>query len=523
VVRSYFGAGCTDQLDFIRPDSIYSAFVGLVDERVSKNSVEVPNGEPMSEPVRSKTREKHLGENVVFAQPDVETSQTEVREIQPGRESAVASQRLIWEHRRFILRVTAAGLLLSTLFAFLIPKRYQTTARLMPPDQGNTGMTMAMMAAAGGGQLNSGQLGSSLGSMAGDLLGLKSSSDLFIGVLQSRTVLDDVSNKFDLKKVYSEKRLEDARADLQNNTTVSVDRKSGIIEIQVVDKSPTRAAGMAGEYINELNQVVTLLNTSSAHRERIFLEDRLIQVKKDLEGAEQNFSQFATKNTALDIPTQGRAMIEAAATLEGQLIAAQTELEGLKQIYADENVRVRSVRARVDELRRQLEKNLGSKSAEPSAANGQNQQSLYPSMRELPALGVGYADLYRNTKIQEIVFQTLTQQYELAKVQEAKETPSVKVLDPPDVPEKKTFPPRLLIMTLGAILALVGSVSWIFGEQAWDQTDQDDPQKIFALEVIHTVRARLPWGAKNGSDSGLMSAKVWSRFRRSKEDAGTDL
>ena len=130
-------------------------------------------------------------------------------------------------------------------------------------------MGMAMLAAAGG-NLGS-QLGSGLGSMAGDLLGFKSSSDLFIGVLQSRTVLDDVINKFNLRKVYSDRRIEDAREDLQEKTTVSADRKSGIITIEVVDRNPRQAAAMAGEYINELNRVVTQLNTSSAHRERVFL------------------------------------------------------------------------------------------------------------------------------------------------------------------------------------------------------------------------------------------------------------
>ena len=435
--------------------------------------------------------------------PEVEKIQTESHEQELHRARSVASQRLIWDHRQFIFRVTAVGLLLSTLIAFVIPKRFQATARLMPPDQGNSGMGMAMMAAASGSagsQIGSGQLGSSLGSMAGDLLGLKNSSDLFIGVLQSRTVLDDVINKFDLKKVYSDRLIEDARDDLQKNTTVTADRKSGIIEIQVVDKSPTRAAAIAGEYISQLNQVVVKLNTSSAHREREFLEGRLVQVKQDLESAEQNFSQFATKNTALDIPTQGKAMIEAAASLEAELISAQTELEGLKQVYADGNVRVRAVQARIDELRRQLEKNLGGKSSSgASTANGQNGQSLYPTIHELPALGVGYADLYRNTRIQELVFQTLTQQYELAKVQEAKETPSVKVLDSPDVPGKKSFPPRPLIIAIGAILAMAGSISWIFGKRGWEETQQEDPQKVFAEEVLHTVRARLPWKAGNGS------------------------
>jgi uncharacterized protein involved in exopolysaccharide biosynthesis len=479
------------------------------------------NGKVMSETASSRAREGAPREDIVLAPPDVEIIRNDTDDFKLSRARSVATQRIVWANRRVILRATVVGLLVSTLIAFLIPKRFQSTARLMPPDQGSSGMGMAMMAAASS-SIGS-QIGSSLGSMAGDLLGLKSSSDLFIGILESRTVQDDLINKFDLRNVYWDRRMEDARDDLQKRTNVIADRKSGIITIEVVDKSPVRAAGMAGEYVSELNLVVTQLNTSSAHRERVFLEDRLTQVKQDLETAEQNFSQFATKNTALDIPTQGKAMIEAAATLEGQLIAAQTELEGLKQVYADGNVRVRSTQARVDELRRQLEKGLGGRSNEPGAANAQDQHPLFPSIRELPALGVGYADLFRNAKIQEVVFQTLTQQYELAKVEEAKETPSVKVLDPPDVPEKRSFPPRLLIILVGTALTMVGSMSWVFGKQAWDQTDQGDPQKIFAQEVIHTIHARMPWAATNGSNPGSMSVKVWTKFRRSKEHLNKDL
>jgi uncharacterized protein involved in exopolysaccharide biosynthesis len=470
----------------------------------------------MNEGAPSRAREVPVREDIVLTQPDVEAIPNEDREHALARQRAVATQRLVWENRRFVFRSTILGLLLSTLIAFLIPRRFESTARLMPPDQGSSGTGLAVLSAASsgiGGQLGSG-LGSGLGSIAGDLLGLKNSSDLFIGILQSRTVQDDLINKFNLKKVYWDRRMEDTRKDLGKHTTLSADRKSGIIEIQVVDHSPQRAAAMAGEYVSELNRVVVQLNTSSAHRERVFLEDRLTQVKQDLESAEKNFSEFATKNTALDIPTQGRAMIEAAAMMEGQLIGAQTELEGLKQVYADGNVRVRATQARVDELRREFEKNLGGKSGELGAANAQDRQSLYPSIRQLPALGVGYADRYRNIRVQEAVFQTLTQEYELAKVQEAKETPSVKVLDSPDVPEKRSFPPRLLIITFGTMLAIAGSVFWVFSKQSWDQTPQGDPQKAFAQEVIHSVRALMPWGATNGSGPSSTSSKVWGRFRR---------
>jgi uncharacterized protein involved in exopolysaccharide biosynthesis len=458
-------------------------------------------------------------EDIVLEQPD-ESIFIEEAEQEAARAKILAGQRLVWENRHFIFRWTAIGLLVSTVIAFLIPKRFESTARLMPPDQGNSGIGMALLSA---GSRFGADSGSGLGAMAGDLLGLKSSSDLFIGILQSRTVQDDLINKFELKKIYGDQRMEDARDDLNKHTSLSADRKTGIITIQVMDNSPIRASTMAGEYINELNSVVTVLNTSSAHRERVFLEERLSQVKQDLEAAEKGFSEFATKNTALDIPAQGKAIIEGLGTLEGQFIAAQTELEGLKQIYSDQNVRVRSTEARVQELRRQLDKILGSKANGATAASGRDLESSYPSIRELPALGVSYADLYRNTRIQEAVFQTLTQEYELAKVQEAKETPSIKVLDPPNVPEKKSFPPRLQLMILGAILAMVSSVVWVLGKKAWNLVEDDDPQKLFAQEVFHTIRARIPWVSTNGSGPSTTSGEARSDLHRTSDQAQNDL
>lgn len=420
-----------------------------------------------------------------------------------AHEETVSKLRLLWNRRRFLLRLTGIGFAAAVLVAFVIPKRYQSTTRLMPPDQTNTGM--AMLSAALGGKTSLGAsstsaAGSSLGSIAGDLLGIRTSGDLFIGILQSRTVEDDLINKFDLRKVYWDRYLKDARKDLERRTDISSDRKSGIITIQVTDRDPKKAAAMGSEYVQELDRLVAQVNTSSAHRERVFLEDRLNGVQKDLEGAEKQFSEFASKNVALDIPAQGRAMIEASAALKGQLIVAQTELQGLRQIYSDNNVRVRGMQARADELQRQLQQ-LGGKydgSTEPSGP--QDDQTLYPSIRKLPVLGVSYADLYRNTKVQEAVFETLTQEYELAKVQEAKETPSVKVIDSPDVPEKSSFPPRLWIIVGGTFFFLLGGIAWIFGSERWGQIDPNDPGKVLVLEVASSLKAHLPLALSNGTN-----------------------
>lgn len=416
-------------------------------------------------------------------------------DVRANREKSIERLRILWNHRRLLYRFLGVGLAGGALLAFLIPNKYTSTTRLMPPDQGsNPGL--AMLAG-----LTS-KSGGSLATLGGELLGLKTTGDLFVGILQSRTVKDDLIGKFNLRKVYSDKRWEDAREDLASRTDVSVDRKSEIITIKVTDRSPQRAADMAGEYVSELNYVVTDSNTSSAHREREFLEGRLNQVQQDLETAERQFSQFSSKNTTVDIEEQGKAMIEAGANLDGELIAAQTELEGLRQIYTDNNVRVRETQARVDELRRQLQNMGGKAGAQGGTPTGQDDELLYPSIRQLPLLGVSYADLYRRMKVQEAVFETLTQEYELAKVQEAKETPSVKVLDLPNIPERKSSPPRLLIIIGGAILAGICGIACVLGEASWRAINPQDPGKALAREVFQSVRASCSQFLRNGSRPG---------------------
>jgi uncharacterized protein involved in exopolysaccharide biosynthesis len=407
---------------------------------------------------------------------------------------------MLWDQRRFLLRLTCLGLLLGTVIAFVIPKRYESTTRLMPPDQSNSGMAMlsaALGGRSGGSGAGSGSGSGSIGAIAGDLLGMKTSTDLFIGILQSRTVEDDLINKFDLRKAYHDRYFKDAREDLESKTDISSDRKSGIIKISVTDRDPKRAAAMAGEYVAELDRLVAKVNTTSAHREREFLEGRLTEVNRDLETAEKQFSEFASKNTALDIPTQGKAMIEAAAALKGQLIVAQMELQGMRQIYSDNNVRVRGLQARVDEIQKQMQQLGGTADVPSGNSNQKDDQSIFPTIRRLPALGVSYADLYRNTKVEEAVFETLTQEYELAKVQEAKETPSVKLIDTPDIPEKHSFPHRPWIILGASVLFLLSGAVWIYGTEHWERIEATDPGKAFVIEVASSLKPFLPAALAN--------------------------
>jgi uncharacterized protein involved in exopolysaccharide biosynthesis len=429
----------------------------------------------------------HSPTTIIFQRLQAEKALKEM-EREEFRHRFARAVRTAWSQRTFLVRLSVLGLCLGLLVAFIIPARYTSTTRLMGPDN-QASSSLAMVA-------NS--LGGSRGSeIAGGLFDVKSTSDVFVGILTTRTVQNQIIDQFDLKREYGVRRMEDARLILANRTVISVDRKSQIITIAVTDHDPKRAAAMGEAYIAELNRLVAELSTSSARRERIFLEERLKEVSQDLETAEKEFSQFSSKNTAIDMKEQGKAMVDAAATLQGQYIAAQAELEGLKQIYADSNVRVRSVSARIAELKRQLEK-LGGKGEEASETSGKTADYLYPSIRKLPLLGVAYADLYRRTRVQEAVYEVLTQEYELAKVQEAKEIPIVKVVDPADIPEKKNFPPRGLMGISSMFLAFIGGIVFLVGSKIWQEKDPRDLSKAIATEIWTDLKEKRLLNSVNG-------------------------
>ena len=434
--------------------------------------------------------------------------------------------RLLWDHRRLLARAAAFGFVTSALLAFLIPRSYISTTQLMPPDtQSNSSLAMmASMAtkSAGG-----------LGSIAADFLGLNNTGALFVGILRSETAQARLVHQFDLKKVYGAPLEQDARAVLDQRTIISEDRKSGIISISVTDHSPQRAADLAKAYVDQLNSLIAELSISSAHRERVFLEERLKVAKQDLDDASNQLAQFSSQNSSVDVQTMGRAALEAASRVAGELIAAQSQLEGLRQVYSDKNPRVRSLDGRVAELRKQLEKLDGSNAtsalldrpsfdrtgsperiappvngvsndtrANDTYENDTHENDMpYPSLRNLPLLGVKYADYYRRAKIQETVYELLTEQYELTKIQEVKETPTVKVLDRPKVAQRKSSPPRMLITLLGTFLTLCATVVWVVGSVKWSAGDSQDPRRILAQEVIGAVKAKVAWGFRNGHKS----------------------
>ncbi len=428
----------------------------------------------------------------------------------------------VWRNRRFVAKACLYGLVFAAIVSLLIPPKYESVARIMPPQRsGGLGGLAAMLASAG--EDKAGSAGSMVGGLISDAIGAKSTGALYIGVLKSSSVQDAMIERFNLRKVYGVRYLKDARDELSDNSDIEEDRKSGILSIAVTDRSPKRAQEMAGAYVSTLDTLMAQLDTSAAHRERVFLETRLAQVKQDLDSASKDLSDFSSKNATLDVKEQGKAMVEGVAALEGQLIATESQLDGLKQIYTQNNVRVRALEARVDLLRQKLSQIRGtdSKTSEAGAGDGDD---FGVSISRLPVVGLTYYDLFRRAKIEETVFEVLTKQYELAKIEEAKELPSTKVLDPPMVPELKTSPKRTLITLIGAFLAAIFAAAYVMARVQLRTLSSAGPLGLAGLEIREglredqaLLRSRLPEPVVR------FASRVWARVsRRSLKSSPTE-
>ncbi len=395
---------------------------------------------------------------------------------------------VLWRSRRFLWGVTWKTLIASIILAFLVPPHYKSAVRFVPGENSSSGGSSSMM-----GLLNK-ALGGDNSSMgfgldAASLLGAKTPGAFYVEVLKSRTVQDRLINRFDLRARYRKSTYFEARKKLAKFTDIEEDKKSGVITLTVTDYEPKVAAQIANAYVDELNRLAVDLNTSSAHRERQFLEERLATAKQDLARASAFLSQFTTKNSMVDPQNEGRAVMDAAARMQGELIASETELKGLQQIYSDDNVRVRTLKARMAELQSQLRKLVGQNDDAPTQDAASGWSAPYPSMHMLPGLGSRYAELYREAKIQEAVYAFVTQQFEMAKIQEAKELPIVRVMDAGVASEKRSSPIRSLIVAGSVFGAFLLACLWVVGKYRWQQVPADDSYRLLVADVAGEIRS----------------------------------
>jgi tyrosine-protein kinase Etk/Wzc len=352
------------------------------------------------------------------------------------------------ERKRFIVRFVLGAALLATVVALLLPVRYEAKTVLLPPAQ-NSSISSALLGQLGG----LGSLGS-LASLAGGGLAIKNPADMYVSFLTSRTVEDAMIQRFELMKEYRKKRMSDTRKEFERRTTAVAGTKDGLIRISVEDRDPKRAAELANGYVEEFRRLSASLAITEAARRRLFFEQQVQQAKDKLTEAEEAMTKTEQSTGVLQIYSQARALIESAAILRAEVVAKQVQIEGMRSFATDDNPNLVLAKQELAALQSQLEHVAGSQSDSGSDIN--------LSKGRVTQSGMEYLRRFRDLKYEETVFELLAKQFEIAKLDEAREGAIIQVVDAAVPPDKKSSPQRTLIVMASTVLAFFVAVFWVW-------------------------------------------------------------
>ncbi len=331
--------------------------------------------------------------------------------------------------KRMIFWVSAVFALLGILISLVLPKRYTAMVTLLPPQQ-NSSVSAALAS-----QL--GNLGG-MAALAGGSLGLKNPNEIFVAMLKSRTVEEATIEHFGLMKEYHQRYLSDARKAFENHVTVDGSGKDTLIHISIVDRDPNRAAELANGYVAQFRTLSQHLAITEASQRRLFFEQQLELAKDNLANAEEAMKIAEQKSGMIQLDSQARALIESAASLRAQIVTREVQLQGMQTYASERNAQFVQAQQELNGLRSQLAKLGGS---EDSGSGG-----LMLPKGKVPEAGLEYVRKLRDVKYYEAIFEILARQFEMAKLDEAKQGALIQVVDSAVPPDKRSFPRRGLIV-----------------------------------------------------------------------------
>ncbi len=370
------------------------------------------------------------------------------------------------ERKRTILWVTVTFAVIAVIVSLLLPKSYTADVILLPPVQ-ESSMGSALSA-----QL--GNLGG-MAALAGGSLGIKNPNDKFVAMFKSRTVEDAMVQRYGLMQEYHKKYLSDARKEFEKHTTVDGSTKDGMIHISVKDRNPQRAAELANGYVDQFRRLSEHLAITEAGQRRLFFQQQLEQAKDKLADAEEALKETELKTGMIQLDSQARALIETAASLRAQVAAKEVQIQGMQTYATGENAQLVQAQQELDSLKAQLT-NLG------GSGDGTSGSIIVPKGK-VPEAGLEYVRKLRDVKYNETIFNILAQQFQIAKLDEAKEGALIQVVDAAIPPDKRSFPKRILIViAAGFVGFFIGIFTVLF--QAALQRMKDDPETSSKLAFL---------------------------------------
>ena len=368
------------------------------------------------------------------------------------------------KHKVLVLGLPAAAALISAVASLLLPNYYTGITKILPPQQ--TQSTSAVLA----------QLGSVAGLAGGAAAaGLKNPNDLYVGMLKSRTVADNLIQRFDLNKLYDQNYQSLTRKRLERETAITAGR-DGIITIQVDDKDPRRAAELANAYVDELFKLTRVLAVTEASQRRLFFERQLELAKDSLARSEASTRQALQKGGLVLVEGQGRVMAETSARLRAEITVKEIQIGAMRTFASDQNPELQRTQQQVEVLKRELariEGTSGAGSSRPEATN---------------VKGIENLRLLREMRYNEVTYELLAKQYEIAKIDEAKDSAVIQVMDRAIEPDRKSKPVRWQIVLLSTLVAGLLAVLGAFLLEASTKSNSRSAERWDTLKRYIALR-----------------------------------
>jgi uncharacterized protein involved in exopolysaccharide biosynthesis len=382
---------------------------------------------------------------------------------------------VIAREKRMILRATAAAAILSSAIALLLPAVYSAKAVILPPQEDHSGLSPSALGVLA--ELSSPGSNGGLGSA----LGLQSPAEIYIGMLKSRSVADALIERFDLQALYGAASMEETRDELDKQASIN-NGTNGLITVVVDDGDAQRAADIANAYVDELEKLTKRIAITEAAQRRLFIEQQIRLTQDKLAQAENALKQTQERTGVIDLDNQGKAIIEAVADLRAQAAAKEVQISTMRSFAAPRNPDLMRARQELAGLRAQI----GKLEHDNLSGNG----DIMVATGKMPEAGLEYLRKLRDLKNQQAVYEMLARQYESARVDEARNTVVIQVVDPAIALDEESGPRRPLIVLLATVFTLMLAVMWAIARPGLARAQQGFEQNARWLELRELLRWR---------------------------------
>jgi tyrosine-protein kinase Etk/Wzc len=386
-----------------------------------------------------------------------------------GAVSLIETATELARRKWFLAALTLGAGVLGAVVSLILPLRFTAETRILPPQQQAQSSAAMLLSTLTGGSSGLGSLASAAG------VSLKTPNDLYVGMLKSRLIADDLIRRFDLQKVYGAKDMTDTRKALAKKSDI-VSEKDGMISISVEDRDKHRAAALANGYVEELRNLTKGLAITEASQRRFFYEDQLKQAKEDLAAAEIALKQAQEKSGMIQLDTQAKAIIEGLGELKARIVAKQVEVQALRSYATEQNPQLSIAESELAGMQFELKR-----------LEHQSGSDVFDlSLRNIPEAGLEYIRATREFKYRETLYELMAKQYEIARLDEARDATLVQVVAPAIEPDRKSFPPRTLMTLVSAFTGLFLGCLWIMLGQ-WHAGLQADPVRAAQLQAFRAA------------------------------------